>query len=170
MPKHNKMSIPVQDRIMFRNMNITTLTDSNSNKMLHKRPMPQTKEQFRTASLDHTAANVLECMTEEDEEEQEEEPTPSSRGQRFTWLKQNTHYPGGSLSSGKQYSQVIQDRQDEAGTGPGTPKPDGGLHRPMADMYFVVRVARGAGNKSATSAPPPPSVVEVAGPGRQTDD
>ena len=62
------------------------------------------------------------------------------------WLKKNTHY------SGKQYRKVIQALQDEAGTGPGSPGPIRGRHRPIAVMYWAARAARGAGDKSATSA------------------
>ena len=41
------------------------------------------------------------------------------------WLtkKKKHNYSGGSWSSGKQYLQFIHERQDEAGTGPGSPGP-----------------------------------------------
>ena len=55
-------------------------------------------------------------------------------------------YPGGSWSSGKQYLQFIHERHDETGTGPGSPGPLWGRHRPMADVYDTARAARGAGD------------------------
>ena len=42
----------------------------------------------------------------------------------------------------------MQALQDKAGTGPGSPGPVCGRHRPIADMYLAARVARGAGDKS----------------------
>ena len=68
--------------------------------------------------------------------------------------KTKTHsndYPGGSWFSGKQYLQFIHEQHDEAGTGPGSPGPVWGCHRPMADIYDAARAARGAGDKSSTS-------------------
>ena len=80
-------------------------------------------------------------------------------------LNQNDH-PGGSRSSGKQYLQLIHERQDETGTGPGAPGPVWGRHKPMADIYDATRAACGAGDKSSTSTlgnndcPRPKAIME----------
>ena len=60
------------------------------------------------------------------------------------------HYCIGGSLLGKQYSQLIQDVQDDAGTGPEVPGPDGGRHRPIPIMYLAARCAHGVSDNFAT--------------------
>ena len=65
-------------------------------------------------------------------------------------FKQN--YCAGGSPLGKQYSHRIQDAQEDVGTGPGAPGPDGGRQRPIAVMYLAARCALGVMDTFATSS------------------
>ena len=52
----------------------------------------------------------------------------------------------------KQYSQFIQEGQVDFGNGPDTPRPDGGRHRPITDMYLAARWALGMTDNLSTSS------------------
>ena len=58
---------------------------------------------------------------------------------------------GGSLLA-KQYSHLIQDAQDDVGTGPGAPGPDGVRHRHIAAMYLAAHCALGVMDNFAISS------------------
>ena len=67
-------------------------------------------------------------------------------------MKMKNHAAGGTGPSRKQYRQFMQALQDEAGTGPGSPGPVCGRHKPIAVTYSAARGALGVVDKAATSS------------------